>query len=176
MCKYYKRKKKLIDDSSFEEFLNSNSLLNQNFQNSLSLNSSASVKNSVAEQNVNYMKIEPQQNLISGINVNLASAKSVWGAVVMLLRKNGLMALFTACGDIREIKLEGHELVINIREEFLYNILTKEENLYKITTLLKQIKSDLELKFVLINKKDNNAEINLKRLTEVFGNTLEIKN
>ncbi len=95
--------------------------------------------------------------------------------MVTLLHKQNFMALFTACGEIREIKLEKNCLIINIREEFLYNILTKEENLYKITTLLKQVNNDLDLKFNLIKKKDDKVSINLKKLQDIFGKDLEIR-
>lgn len=84
------------------------------------------------------------------------------------------MALFTACGEIREIKLENSTLVINIREEFLYNTLTSENNLNKLTSLLKQVNNNLDLKFNLIKKKDDKTQINLKRLQEIFGNNLDV--
>lgn len=86
------------------------------------------------------------------------------------------MALFTACGEIREIKLDNAFLVINVREEFLYNTLTKEDNFNKISALLKQVNNNLELKFNLIKRKDDKTQVNLKRLQEVFGKDLEILN
>ncbi len=86
------------------------------------------------------------------------------------------MALFTACGEIREIKLDNAFLVINVREEFLYNTLTKEDNFNKISALLKQVNNNLELKFNLIKRKDDKTQVNLKRLQEVFGKDLEIFN
>ncbi len=86
------------------------------------------------------------------------------------------MALFTACGEIREIKLDNAFLVINVREEFLYNTLTKEDNFNKISALLKQVNNNLELKFNLIKRKDDKTQVNLKRLQEVFGKDLEFFN
>lgn len=132
--------------------------------------------NSNAQNNLESLSLNANQNKSSN-NFNLQNSqnpRAIWGAVVTLLHKQNYMALFTACGEIREIKLEGATLVINIREEFLYNTLTREDNLLKLTSLLKQVNNNLDLKFNLIKKKDDKTQVNLKRLTEVFGKSLEI--
>jgi len=112
-------------------------------------------------------------NFVSANNLN--NAKFVWGTLVSMLRKLNLMTLHTACGEIRQTELKDNKLTVYVKEEYLYNILIKEDNFKKLADILKNIKSDILLNFVLVPKQEDKAKINLEKLRKMFGDELVIK-
>ena len=103
------------------------------------------------------------------------SPRSIWGLVVSTLRKQGLMTLHTACGEIRDVTFKDNTLNINVKEDYLYNILSKDENYKKIVSILNGINDKLSLVFNLVKENKNMAVENLQRLKDFFGNDLEVK-
>lgn len=99
----------------------------------------------------------------------------VWGTLITNLRNLKMMTLHTACGELRDICFEGNTLCVKVKEEFLFNILQKEENFHQILGILRQIKEDIELKFILQKRQEDKTKVNLERLKEVFGSELIIK-
>ena len=101
--------------------------------------------------------------------------RRIWGTVVTKLRSINQMALFTACGEIRNVEInDDFVLVVNVKEKFLYSILTKTENYKKILELLKQIDNRLDLQINLIKNEDFCKE-NLEKLKNLFGKNLIVK-
>ena len=95
--------------------------------------------------------------------------------VILKLRQENMMALYTACGDIRDVKIIKNELLINIKDEYLYSLVTNEKNYNILSSLLSDVESGITLKFVLIEKKVDYVENNIKKLKNFFGNNLTIK-
>lgn len=93
----------------------------------------------------------------------------------MKLRQNNFMTLHAACGEIRDIKIEKNEVKVNIKEEYLYNILKKEDNYATLTKLLREIDQNLTLSFILVEKTIDKAYKNLEILKNIFGNDLILK-
>lgn len=85
------------------------------------------------------------------------------------------MTLHTACGEIRDVELNGNVLTVLVKEEYLYNILKRDETFSQLTKIIKTIENNLELNFVLAKKQEDRVKINLQKLQNVFGSDLIIK-
>ena len=106
---------------------------------------------------------------------NKYNARSVWGKLVLELKCLNLITLHTACGEIRNVKFEKNTLIVEVKEEYLFKILTEEKNRQKIEELLKKIDEKIEVCF---NKKNTNVDDgkeNLNKLKSLFGKELSVK-
>lgn len=113
------------------------------------------------------------QEVKEKIVVNLKPSV-IWGKVIFSLRQQNLVALHTACGEIRTVEIEDDVLTVFVKEEYLYNVLTTEDNFLNIEKVLKLIDSNLSLKIEkMIPEKDVILE-NKKRLTKLFEEKLKI--
>lgn len=123
------------------------------------------------------LDFDEQKNKNNNINLGQQakplSAHAVWGAFIGLLRKQNLMTLHTACGEIRDVSLNGFVLEVRLYDEYLYKILTKEQNFEKIVFYLRQIDDRINIQFKLVNKSTNYGLENLNKLKAMFGNELE---
>jgi len=95
--------------------------------------------------------------------------------IVSSLRQKNMMALYTACGDIRDVKIEDNELLIFIKDEYLYSLVMNEKNYKTLSDLLGMFASKTTLKFQLLEKKVDYIENNIKKLKNFFGDNLTIK-
>ena len=62
-----------------------------------------------------------------------------------------------------------------VKEEYLYNILKKDDTCVILTKLLKEIDENLSLNFVLVKKTEDKAQKNLELLKNIFGDSLVVK-
>ena len=85
------------------------------------------------------------------------------------------MTLHTACGEIRDVELNGNVLTVLVKEEYLYNILKRDETFNQLTKIIKTIENNLELNFILAKKQEDKVKINLQKLQNVFGSDLIVK-
>ena len=113
------------------------------------------------------------ENIKARVNIQNLSAHALWGSFIGLLRKENLMTLHTACGEIRDVELQGFVLKVKIYDEYLYKILTKEQNLEKIVFYLKQIDDRINVQFNLVKKGTDFSLENLKKLRNFFGSELD---
>lgn len=96
----------------------------------------------------------------------------IWGLVVIRLREQNLITLHTACGELKHIKFDGDNLVVEVSEEYLFNILTNPNNFSKISLELSKINDKIHLNFVL-KKKESRVLDSYTKLKELFGDDLE---
>lgn len=155
MCQCGKRKKKLINEPDENELLVS---LGSQFE-----------KTNI---NTNYSQ---EIKVVNAVQNGSMNARYVWGTLVANLRRLNMMTLHTACGEIRDVEFFSNTLTVKIKEEYLYNILKREESYKQILNLLKQINKDIELNFVLQKRQEDKIKVNLERLKSVFGSDLIIK-
>ena len=149
MCKL-KSKKKLINEPENKHLLGIDS---------------KELKTEVTEEfNVKVSSVKQPKN-----------ARFIWGTLVANLRRLNLMTLHTACGELRDIELLDNVLIVRIKEEYLYNILIRDVTYHQLLGLIKQIDSELELKFVLVKKQEDKMKINLQKVKDIFGDYLIIK-
>ena len=106
---------------------------------------------------------------------NSLSARTVWGKLVLKLKELNLITLHTACGEIRNVKFLKNVLIVAIQEEYLFKMLTSSINLAKISELLKEIDSRIEVKFNKIEDKNKESKENLNKLKSLFGANLSVK-
>ena len=125
----------------------------------------------------NNNKVETEEPFkVKVTNVNQPkSARFIWGTLVANLRRLNLMTLHTACGELRDIDLTANVLTVRVKEEYLYNILIRETTYHQLLGLIKQIDSELDLKFVLLKKQEDKMKINLQKVKDMFGDSLIIK-
>jgi len=129
--------------------------------------------NNVEQKNKNHNINLSISNLSTVTRTQNLSAHAVWGSFIGLLRKENLMTLHTACGDIRDVELKDFVLEVKLYDEYLYKILTKEQNFEKIVFYLKQIDDRISIQFKLIKKSTNYGLENLNKLKAFFGSELE---
>ena len=151
MCKFRQRKKKLINEPDKIELLGIDTTIK--------------------------VEAEPENDLkVRVVNVSQPkNARFIWGTLVATLRRLNLMTLHTACGELRDIDLTDNVLTVRIKEEYLYNILLRDVTYHQLLGLIKQIDSELELKFVLVKKQEDKMKINLQKVKDIFGDYLTIK-
>lgn len=121
------------------------------------------------KENSDDIKDDNPDSQDDGINPNY-----VWGKLVSNLRERELMTLHTACGEIRNFEMDKKVLTIFVKEEYLYNILTKEENLLKIGLMLDEIYKGIKLKVELIKKPETKINENLQKLKALFAEDLVV--
>ena len=121
--------------------------------------------------------IQNENNFIQNKNYQnrKLDAKFVWGSLVFKLRQGNFMTLHTACGEIRDFRIENNVLNVFVKEEYLYNILKNEDTYVILSKLLKEIDDNLSLNFVLVKKTEDKAQKNLELLKNIFGDSLIIK-
>lgn len=102
------------------------------------------------------------------------TAGNIWGGVISALRGRDLTALYTACGDVRNINLNGDDLVVYIEDEYLYNIIASEKNVQLLQEIVKDIDGAVCLK-IEFAKKEDYVEKDLAMLKRKVGNILQIK-
>jgi len=105
---------------------------------------------------------------------NSKSANALWGKVVLALRESKYPALHVACGNLRDITLTGGVLTVNVKEEYIYNLLMGEENLNLLGTLLGKINGNVMLS-IKLKTEHNEAEENIIKLKKKFGENLKIE-
>lgn len=132
------------------------------------------------EVEISILKTVNTENQTQKVEVNNyinqhKSPNFIWGTLVANLRRLNLITLHTACGEIREVELKGNTLNVLVKEDYLYTILTKENNFNQILDLLRQIEANIDLKFILKKKPEDKIKINLERLKNIFGEELIIK-
>ncbi len=90
------------------------------------------------------------------------------------MRERDLTALYTACGDVRSINLDGDDLVVYIEDEYLYNIIAGEKNLQLLQEIVKDIDVAVCLK-IEFAKREDYVEKDIAMLKRKVGNILQIK-
>ena len=94
------------------------------------------------------------------------SAKNVWGKVVLYLKERKLIALHVACGDITDVELKDHKLVINVYDGMLLNLLYAGRK--DIEGALRWQGLDLELEIVVKENQTTIAQRDYQKLLKVF--------
>lgn len=118
------------------------------------------------EKKVNWQGVELSENL---------SASKIWGILTVKLREKNHLTLHTACGEIRDIVREGNHLTASVFEDYLYSILTQENNFDKILFELKQIDDKITLEFIHKKRSREKFKENLQILKNLFGNKLRVE-
>lgn len=184
MCEFF-IKKKLIDEDLIKNNLtftkedkdfksNESNVANSNFMDEVAL------QNKRIEAHIPRDAKEIKEELkvkfgdVRTTNEEL-SPRRIWGKLVVRLKEKGLMTLHSACGEQRDVKLVNGKLIVNIRDEFTYNLIKKPENFQKIDLELKQINDKINVEFNLEKRSRSRLERNLLTLKELFGDEIDIK-
>ena len=108
-------------------------------------------------------------------SVEVGSARTTWGKIIIYLREHHAVALHIACGDITDVSFDGETFFINTTDTFLYDLLKSEDNLKE----LKLAFENFGIKKFEINKKEKTigkSQQDIAKLKEIFGNKLIIEN
>lgn len=103
-----------------------------------------------------------------------ATASALWGRVVFELRRREYTALYTACGDVRKVSLDGDKLVVQIEDEYLYKIIAGKTNMELLEDTLNFVDSVAKLEVVYSKPEDYVAK-DLEILKRKFGKSLKIR-
>ena len=98
----------------------------------------------------------------------------MWGRLISALRTKDITSLYTACGDVRNVRLEGDDLVVSIEDEYLYNIIASEKNIELLSEILHGIDNVANIKIEYLKREDYVAE-DIEKLKKKFGKMLNIK-
>ena len=107
------------------------------------------------------------------VEVNL-KPNVIWGKVIYSLRQMNLVALHTACGEIRNVEIDENVLTVFVKEEYLYNVLKAEDNFKNIEKVLRLIDNSLRLNVEKQIPEKNVVLENKKRLLKLFDEKLKI--
>lgn len=107
------------------------------------------------------------------VEVNL-KPNVIWGKVIYSLRQKNLVALHTACGEIRNVEIDENVLTVFVKEEYLYNVLKAEDNFINIEKVLRLIDNSLRLNVEKQIPEKNIVLENKKRLLKLFDEKLKI--
>lgn len=102
-------------------------------------------------------------------------ARKLWGILTVKLREKNYVTLHTACGEIRDVFREENLVKAYVYEDYLFNILTKQENFDKILFELRQIDDKISLEFILKRVGKNKIKNNLQLLKNLFGDDLLVE-
>ena len=103
------------------------------------------------------------------------NANKVWGGLITKLRNLNLITLYTACGEIRNVKFNENNLVVFVGQEYLFKILNKDDNVNKIEEILRCDFAKINVEFVKDFEKKDFAKKNLEKLSNFFGENLDLK-
>ena len=192
MCEFRQLKKKLINDFYTAEVLtNKPRFSNENYksqgsfasgvfsddkfksENNFSKKYLAEIKENLNNMQILNSKQELGHNAF--LNNRKFDARFIWGSLIVKLRQQNHMTLHTVCGEIRDLKFEKNVINVFVKEEYLYNILKKEDNCATLTKLLREIDQNLSLNFMFVKKTEDKALKNLEILKNIFGNDLILK-
>ncbi len=98
----------------------------------------------------------------------------MWGRLISALRTKDITSLYTACGDVRSVRLEGDNLVVSIEDEYLYNIIAGEKNIELLGEILHGIDNVAKIKIEYLKREDYVAK-DIEKLKKKFGKMLNIK-
>lgn len=142
----------------------------ESFEPSLLTNDDAPPEDERIEDSLEEIYIKSKVNLKDlDLSQNDLPAKKLWGILTLKLREKNYVTLHTACGEIREVLREGNLIKAVVYEEYLMNILTKQENFDKILFELRQIDDKISLEFELKRVGKNKSKNNMQLLKNLFG-------
>ena len=184
MCEFF-IKKKLIDEDLIKNNLtftkedkdfksNESNVANSNFMDEVALQNKKIEAHTPQDAKEIKEEIKVKFGDVLATNEEL-SPRRIWGKLVVRLKEKGLMTLHSACGEQRDVKLVNGKLIVNIRDEFTYNLIKKPENFQKIDLELKQINDKINVEFNLEKRSRSRLERNLLTLKELFGDEIDIK-
>lgn len=119
------------------------------------------------------------QNKVKLDDINFSQkdlpARRLWGILILKLREKKFVTLHTACGEIRDVFREINLVKVFVYEEYLFNILTKQDNFDKILFEIRQIDDKISLEFILKRVGKNKNKNNLQLLKNIFGDDLRVE-
>ena len=65
--------------------------------------------------------------------------RSVWGKVLLSLRKNGIINVHSICVEVSDIVLNNNDFIINIHKSINYETLKKPQNLSQLLDTFKNL-------------------------------------
>lgn len=90
------------------------------------------------------------------------------------MREHGYTAMHIACGDITEVEKNGDEIIIKTKEQFLIDLLEREDN----KKILQDAFCSQGINKYKIEKKDKKsdlAQIDVEKLRTIFTDKLVIE-
>ena len=113
------------------------------------------------------LNLEVKKKLKIEVDKTKLSPKNVWGKVVLYLKENKKVALYVACGDITDVKIENNSLIIRSSDDFLVNVL--EDGRRDIENALRWQGLDLKLEIVKFESLKQKQEKDILKLIRLFG-------
>ncbi|MBO4412895.1 MAG: hypothetical protein J5779_02660 [Clostridia bacterium] len=99
----------------------------------------------------------------------------VWGKIITRLRDLKLAALHIATGDITDIEINGETLIAKTDQEYLFGIISKEENFKEIKNAIKFLGLPYDFKIELKDKPSEKVNKDIAKLKDYVGEYLKIK-
>lgn len=93
--------------------------------------------------------------------------------MVLFLKEHHQVALHVACGDITDVALEDHNLIVRVQDGMLANLLSDGRR--EIENALRWQGLDLSLKVEIVTKEKSEQEQDIERLKALVGDYLIIK-
>jgi len=102
------------------------------------------------------------------------SPKVLWGKVITRLRDKKLPALHIACGDVSDLRFENEKLVAYTDQEYLYSMISKEENFEEITKAIDYLGYKFKFEIKLKEKQSEKINKDIEKLKSYVNEYLKI--
>lgn len=98
----------------------------------------------------------------------------IWGKCITYLRENKNIALVMSCGDISEVEIAGEKFIASTTEEYLYNMISTDYAKKEIEKAFKWLDFNYSFEIILKDKPINELELDIEKISKIFGNNLKI--
>ncbi|MGD9901678.1 MAG: DNA polymerase III subunit gamma/tau [Spirochaetales bacterium] len=136
-----------------------------------------SVKNSEKHENMpeNEQKTPKNDEIEHPNKYANISVNQLWGKVLIELRENNQPVLYTVCGEVEPVKIDGNIFKLQVSDETVYGKLVKDENLNALQKLLQKLDVDVRIEVTYLKKEVERTKNETEELLkQKFGDKLNI--
>ncbi|MCK9575622.1 MAG: DNA polymerase III subunit gamma/tau [Clostridia bacterium] len=101
--------------------------------------------------------------------------RKIWGKVLISLKKQSMIALHMACGDITNVEISAQDFIIYVYDDYVWAVLSKQNNINSLSEVFKELGFEYNIKIVKKDKQEDNAKQILERLTQKIGDILKVE-
>ena len=95
--------------------------------------------------------------------------------MLLNLRKQGIIVLHTACGEITDVSINENDFNVNVYEDYIWAVLQKQTNIDALTSVFKSLGFDYNIKIVKKSKEQDKTKQIIESLTQKIGDILKVE-
>jgi len=122
--------------------------------------------------------IKESEKIVLEENQKVAVAltpRKIWGQVIISLKKQGMIALHMACGDITNVEISAKDFIIYVYDDYVWAVLSKQNNIDSLSGQFKTLGFEYNIKLVKKDKQEDNTKQIIEKLTQKIGDILKVE-